>query len=244
MRRIVVLEATGSTNDDVRSLATGGAPEGTVVLAGRQWAGRGRLGRSWESPDGLGLYLSVLLRPQEPPEHQGRYAIAAAVAVCEACREFADDRIVLKWPNDVLADHRKLAGILAETRQGAQGTELVLGVGVNVGHQRADLPESLADAAVSLRILRHGVVVGRDEVASAVLRSIGDTVARLRSGRWREVSERFLRYAPDATGRRVRLRSGQEGITSGLDDSGALKVGTADGIVLAYASESVSPVEE
>jgi len=243
VRRVVVLQSTGSTNDDARRLAAEGAPEGTVVLAGCQTSGRGRLGRAWESPDRLGLYLSVLLRPSEPPEHLGRYAIAAAVAVCAACRELAGDAVVLKWPNDLLAGGRKLGGILSELRQGSGGSDLVVGIGLNVDHAAQDFAETLAGSATSLRVVRHGASVGREEAAVAVVRSFGAVLARLRAGAWPEVVERFLRYAPHATGCRVRLASGENGVTNGLDASGALRVETAGGRRLAHASESVTLVE-
>jgi BirA family biotin operon repressor/biotin-[acetyl-CoA-carboxylase] ligase len=239
VRRVVVLASTGSTNDDLRRLASEGAPEGTVVVAEHQTAGRGRLGRVWESPEGVGLYLSLLLRPTEPAEFLGRYAIAAAVGVCAACRELAGDGVAIKWPNDVLSGGRKLAGILAELRQSAAGTELVMGIGMNVNHESSDFPDELAATATSLRLV-HGAPLSRETVAEALLRSVGDAIDRLRAGAWPEVVERFLRYAPDAAGRTVRLASGMTGITSGLDATGALAVTTSEGVALVHASESVT----
>jgi BirA family biotin operon repressor/biotin-[acetyl-CoA-carboxylase] ligase len=238
--RIVALDETGSTNDDARRLAAQGAPEGTVVIASRQLAGRGRLGRTWESPDKLGLYLSILLRPTEASERIGRYPIACAVAVCTACRELAGDRAILKWPNDVLAGGAKLAGVLSELRQGAAGTELVVGVGINVNQVGDDFPAELREQATSLRILRAGAPVDRQAVAAAVLEALGETIARLRQDAWAEVAERFLRYAPHAVGKRVRLTAGGTGLTRGIDPTGALRVETAGGIVLVHASESVA----
>lgn len=215
-----------------------------MVLAERQSAGRGRLGRSWDSPDRAGLYLSVVLRPTDPPERIGRYPIATAVAVCEACRAFAGDTVVLKWPNDVLAQGRKLAGVLAEMRQGPSGAELVLGIGINVDQGADDFPRALRAWATSLRVLRDGVAVGREEVAAALLEALASALADLRGGAWPQVVERFLRYAPDAEGRRVRLAAGGVGLTRGLDASGALRVATANGIVLVHASDSVAIVGE
>lgn len=243
VRRIVVLEETGSTNDDARRLAAEGADEGTVVIAGRQLAGRGRLGRSWESSGPLGLYLSLLLRPDEPWPRIGRYPVAAAVAVCTACRELAGESVALKWPNDVLAGGAKLAGILSELRQAASGSDLVLGIGINCNQSAGDFPEGLRTGATSLRLLRGGRAVDRETVAAALLAALGETIDRLRRDAWPEVSERFLRYAPDATGRRVRLASGGEGLTRGLDPTGALRVETANGIELVHASESVAVIE-
>jgi len=244
VRRIVVLHTTGSTNDDARRLAVEGAPEGTVVLAEHQTEGRGRLGRRWDSPERKGLYLSVLLRPTEPPGSIGRYPIAAAVAVCTACRAFAGADPVLKWPNDVLARGAKLAGVLSELRHGAAGADLVLGIGVNVNQTGEDFEASLRGTATSLRGLLGGATVNPEAVATELLRALGAAVALLRAGAWTEVAEQFLRYAPHATGRRVRLAAGGEGSTDGLDASGALRVATANGIVLVHASESVALVEE
>jgi len=244
VRRIVVFHTTGSTNDDARRLAADGAPEGTVVLAEHQTEGRGRLGRTWESPDRKGLYLSVLLRPTEPPGSIGRYPIAAAVAVCTACRTFAGGEAVLKWPNDVLARGAKLAGILSELRHSASGADLVLGIGVNVNQTDEDFEASLRGTATSLRMLGGGVPLDREAVAAALLQALGAAVARFRAGAWEEVAEQFLRYAPQATGRRVRLATGGTGLTDGLDASGALRVATASGIVLVHASESVALAEE
>jgi len=215
-----------------------------VVLAERQSAGRGRLGRTWDSPDRAGLYLSVLLRPADSAERLGRYPIAAAVAVGAACRAFAGERVALKWPNDVLADGRKLAGVLAEMRQGSSGAELVVGIGINVNQSPEDFPTALRSSATSLRALRDGVAVDREAVAATLLEALAATLTRLRADGWREVAERFLSYAPDAEGRRVRLAAGGEGITRGLDASGALRVATANGIVLVHGTDSVAIVGE
>ncbi len=244
MRRVVVTATTGSTNDDARRLAADGAPDGTVVVAERQTAGRGRLGRAWDSPARAGLYLSILLRPEEPLERIGRYAIAAATACGETCRSFSDDRVVLKWPNDVVAERRKLAGILSELRQSPSGIELVVGIGINVNHDPGDFPEALRGTAISLRMLRAGAPVDREEVAAGLMRALAGAIGRIRSGGWREVVDRFLRYAPAAEGRRVRLAAGDEGVTRGLDPSGALRVATASGVVLVHASDSLAVIEE
>jgi BirA family biotin operon repressor/biotin-[acetyl-CoA-carboxylase] ligase len=185
-----------------------------------------------------------VLRPTDPPERIGRYPIATAVAVCEACRAFAGDTVVLKWPNDVLAQGRKLAGVLAEMRQGRSGAELVLGIGINVDQGADDFPRALRAWATSLRVLRDGVAVEREEVAAALLEALASALADLRGGAWPQVVERFLRYAPDAEGRRVRLAAGGVGLTRGLDASGALRVATANGIVLVHASDSVAIVGE
>ena len=243
VRRTVVLDVTGSTNDDARLLAADGAPEGTVVVARRQTAGRGRRGRIWQSRGGLGLYLSVILRPTEPPTLIARYAIASAVAVVEACRPFGGDTVRAKWPNDVLAGGRKLAGILAETRAGSVGTEMVLGFGINVDHAEEDFPTELRDAATSLRLLGGGEPVAVHAVARELAAALSGAVSALRTGAWEDVAGRFLAYEPNAVGRRVRLVRGGEGVTDGIDTSGALRVATSAGAVLLHAGESIELLE-
>lgn len=239
-----MLPEAGSTNDEARALAAEGAPEGTLVMADRQTAGRGRLGRAWHSAPGLGLYLSVVLRPKEPAGRIGRYALMAAVAACTACRTVAGERVRIKWPNDLLAGGAKLGGILAEVRSGAAGQELVVGLGVNVNHREMDFPEELRGAATSLRALRDGEPVDREAFALTSIAALGAELADLRDGGWDRVAQRFLSYAPSARGQRVRLATGGLGITGGLDASGALRVVAEHGVVLVHASESLSAVEE
>ena len=140
-------ESLVSTNDRLKALARGGAPEWTAVLADAQTGGRGREGRTWASPPG-GLYLSVLLRPRIAKV--GLLPLAAGVAVAEAAAELGV-ATELKWPNDVLASGRKLAGILAEAASGPAGVEwVVLGLGVNVALEASSVPPEIAGAVTSL----------------------------------------------------------------------------------------------
>ena len=139
----VHLRRTGSTNDRARELAVAGAPHGTLVTAGEQTAGRGRQGRSWSAPAGSALLASLVVR--EPP---ALLPLAAAVAVAEAVEPAASHAAAIKWPNDVLVDGRKVAGILAEGRP--QEGWAVLGIGVNVAVETADLPPDLRATAGTL----------------------------------------------------------------------------------------------
>ena len=241
---MVVHEATTSTNDDAKALAREGAPDGTVVLAGRQTAGRGRLGREWHSAEGLGLYVSVLLRAEEPPDRLGRYALAAAVAACRASRALGAPGAGIKWPNDVVVGRRKLAGILAELKSGESGRELVLGIGINVGHGTDDFPAELRETATSLALTGGAPVPTRETVAIALLDELGGEIGRLRAGDWDRVRDAFLAMAPAVSGSRVRLTSGERGITEGLDPTGALRVRVDRGIVSVHAGESVAPAED
>jgi BirA family biotin operon repressor/biotin-[acetyl-CoA-carboxylase] ligase len=241
VRELVVLETTGSTNDDALRLADSGAPEGTVVVASRQTAGRGRLGRPWHSSGDGGLYLSIVLRPAGPVESLTRWTVASALAACEACREASGAAIEIKWPNDLIFGGRKVAGTLAELRSAAGvATALVLGTGFNVNQQAEDFPAELCDRAVSLRMARGGELrskLSREHLAADYLSRMGRIVELLRRGAWPEITRAWLALAPDAVGRSVLVSTGGAGaagervpgITRGLDESGALLVERSDG---------------
>ena len=145
-RAVEVTAVTGSTNADLLERAAGGAPEGSVLVAEAQTAGRGRMGRAWLSPPGAALMFSVLLRPAAVrPARRGWIPLLAGVAIASAVAAVAGLDARLKWPNDILVGERKLAGILAEQAADA----VVVGVGVNVSTRRAELP---VEAATSLAL--------------------------------------------------------------------------------------------
>jgi BirA family biotin operon repressor/biotin-[acetyl-CoA-carboxylase] ligase len=242
VQRVVLLPETGSTNDDARRLAQEGAPEGTVVVAGSQSAGRGRLGRSWHSPSGAGLYLSILLRPAEPLDRVGRYALVAALAAQETCRAVGATAARIKWPNDVLVDGRKVAGVLAELRSGPGHAELVLGFGLNVVTPPGGYPADLASIVTSLSDAAERPVT-LEEAAVALVSALSSWIERLRRDGWEEVRAAFVRYAPGVDGARVTLRGGAFGTTRGLDGGGALLVETPGGVVPVHAGESLASWE-
>ncbi len=146
-------ERTGSTNVVARSLARVGAADGTVVVADAQTAGRGRLGRSWFSPPGRNLYMSVVLRPDVPPARAPQLALVAGSAVAGTIEAVAAIRPALKWPNDVLLDGRKVAGILTEMDSEADRvTFVIVGIGVNLNVSARELAGPLGDTATSLAV--------------------------------------------------------------------------------------------
>lgn len=163
-----VVASTGSTNADLLARAADPAvPEGQVLVADEQTAGRGRLGRTWTSVPGASLTFSVLLRPATvPAAGRGWLPLLAGVAVAAAVRSAAGVEAVLKWPNDVLAGDRKLAGILAE--QSADGSAVVIGMGVNVATPADALPVSPAGLPAT-SLLAEGAPVAREPLLLAVL---------------------------------------------------------------------------
>jgi BirA family biotin operon repressor/biotin-[acetyl-CoA-carboxylase] ligase len=164
-----VVPSTGSTNADLlaRAAADPASPEGQVLIAEEQTAGRGRLGRSWSSVPGASLTFSVLLRPAAvPAARRGWLTLLTGVAVASAVRSVAEVDAVLKWPNDVLAGDRKLAGILAE--QSPDGSAVVIGTGLNVAAAPGELPVSGAGLApTSLRA--EGATASREDLLLGVL---------------------------------------------------------------------------
>lgn len=228
----------GSTNDRIKQLARSGAAAWSVVLAERQTQGRGREGRSWQSPPG-GLYLSVLLRPGQRPV--AMLPLAAGVALAEAVGEFG---VVgeLKWPNDVLVAGRKLAGILAEASSASGGVEWVaLGIGVNVGLDPASLPDELGASSTSLaKETARAVEVGA--VAAAVLARLCVWYDALRESPARVVAAWRERALP-WWGREVELRVGGDpvyGRLQGVDEEGALVIELGSGERRSLVSGEVS----
>jgi BirA family biotin operon repressor/biotin-[acetyl-CoA-carboxylase] ligase len=185
--RIRTVDVTGSTNADMSAIARTGEPEGAVLVAGEQTAGRGRLGRHWESPPGTSLSCSLLLRPRDVPTARWTWLpLLTGVAVAKAVRSVARVAAVLKWPNDVLVGPAKLGGILVERIDTPQGAAAVVGIGLNVAQSAGQLPAGATSLAL------HGVTVGRDAVVDAVLhqmrgeyaawcRAAGDATAGLRA---------------------------------------------------------------
>jgi BirA family biotin operon repressor/biotin-[acetyl-CoA-carboxylase] ligase len=229
-------DAVASTNDVARALAREGAPAGTVVLAEEQTHGRGRGGHGWHSPRGVGLWLSVLLRPTRPLAELARFTLAGAVAACRACRTTTGLPVVIKWPNDLLLHGRKLGGVLAELRSaGDRAEELVLGFGINVAQDTVDFPPELRSRAISLGLgSPQGALPEREALAAALLVELGRLCARLEAGDWASVARDWERLAPGASGQLVRVAAHRDAqneydaLTAGVDDLGALRVRRVD----------------
>ena len=171
---ILVFEETASTNDVVEHLAKSGAREGLVVFAESQTRGRGRHGRAWASPRGKGLWFSVLLRPNLPIAAASRITVAASVAVAGALHQVCHVDVRIRWPNDVIVNGRKLAGILTELRTEANGIQLaILGIGIDVNCQREDYSGELANIATSLE-LETGQAHDRVALAAQVLSALDE----------------------------------------------------------------------
>lgn len=165
------LDTVDSTNLVCKRMAAQGAPDGTVVIAERQTAGRGRLGRSFQSAQGLGLYLSVLWRPQTPPETWMALPALGAVASCRAIGRVCGLDVGIKWPNDLVYGGKKLGGILTEAVLLGSDTAVVLGIGINVHHRAADFEGEVRDMAASLETVT-GRAVSREVLAAALVEEL------------------------------------------------------------------------
>jgi BirA family transcriptional regulator, biotin operon repressor / biotin---[acetyl-CoA-carboxylase] ligase len=174
-REIVVLEETASTNDAIRQRTTSLTPEGLVVFAEHQTAGRGQRGNRWESAPQKGLWFSILLRPKIEIDKSARLTTWAAETVARTIHEQFSLGATVKPPNDVQLEGRKVAGVLVEMRAQENAPHIAIaGIGINVNHTAADFPEELRSSATSLAIALDRQV-DRVEFATALLRNLDRT---------------------------------------------------------------------
>jgi BirA family biotin operon repressor/biotin-[acetyl-CoA-carboxylase] ligase len=234
--RLEYRAALRSTQDLARELAQAGAAEGTVVLAGRQTAGQGRLGRSWVSPRG-GLYLTVVLRP--PAEHLKALVIIAALAVARAIERLAGLKTSLKWPNDVLVGGRKIAGILSESELvGDNVSYALVGIGVNVNADMAPYPQSAPLATSVMTELEREV--SREALAAGILNEFEVLYLAAQAG---EPIHEEWRARLDTLGKEVRVRFGdqvEEGLAEDVDRDGSLILRRADASRVTIAAGDVT----
>lgn len=243
-RELQCFDEIDSTNNYAKRIALSGAPDGTVIVADCQTAGRGRMDRSFQSPKGKGIYLTALLRPQLPPERLLPVTALAGVAVCAAVERVCGVRPGLKWPNDPVLGSRKLCGILTELSVEAEtgrAQYLVLGIGVNVLQTAEDFTPEVAEMATSLAMAL-GRPVSRPALAAALIEELDRLYTALRAG---DLSEYLAAYRRDCVnlGKAVQLISpaGRETVTAvGIDGDFGLVVRGADGEERAVRSGEVS----
>jgi BirA family biotin operon repressor/biotin-[acetyl-CoA-carboxylase] ligase len=235
-----VFASLASTNTTLKELAAAGASEGTVVVAEAQTGGRGRHGRSWHSPEGAGLYASILVRPEAPPEAIPSLTFVAAIAVAEALEALGVASVEIKWPNDVLVRGRKVCGILTEASFLNNRVEwAVVGVGVNL--RRDGVPDELRDRATSLD--EEGASVAALELLGRLLDGFGRWYAAFVERGPAGVLARWAELAPMAEGRAVTVDDGREayeGVTEGVTPDGRLRVRRGDGRLEAVAAADVT----
>lgn len=243
-----VLPTTASTNDDIAELASQGSPEGSCVVADEQTAGRGRLDRTWVSPPGAGLWMSVLLRPGlVAADRYSWLPLLAGVAATDALQEACGVRAELKWPNDIVAiaaacggsdGPRKMGGVLSAVLpdSGADHPAVVLGIGINVAMRSTDLPVPQATS-----VLLEGGRTDRTSLLASMIVALERRVAQ-----WRDVDVSLAtdyRARCTTIGRRVevRLPGNREvtGVVSGIDDDGHLLISDGESSLRVTAGDVI-----
>lgn len=239
-----VLASCRSTNEEARALVAEGHGPGCVVVADAQTAGRGRLGRAWHSPPGTGLYASLVVALMGETPRLSLLPLLAGVAVAEAVDALGAPDVELRWPNDVLVEGRKIAGVLCEhVAPSAESATVVVGLGVNVHHLLADFPPELRDQATSLR-LALADPVPREQVLAAILARFHGLLAAAPSlepfpwTRWR----RF--FHAEGTTVRASLSAEEriEGRVARVATDGALVLELADGSERRVVAGDVTPI--
>lgn len=239
-KQIFWFDTIDSTNSYAKALAMEGVPHGTVIFADRQTAGRGRLGRSFQSPAGMGIYMSVLLRYPGSAEKLMHLTCAMAVAMCDAVEQAVGLRPGIKWTNDLVHEKRKLAGILTELVTTPEETAAIVGIGINCNQTLEDFPPELRSFAGSLSMAT-GEPVDRARLASYMIRAVYDTDKYLFDCR----EELLEAYKEDCItlGQDVSLVRGDEirhAQALDIQPDGSLLVKLSDGTLESVSSGEVS----
>ena len=230
---------TDSTNLWIKRLAKEGASEGTLALAEFQSAGRGRLGRSWEVPEGTSVMMSILLRPKFEPQYAPTLTLVMGMAVAKAVKSLGFD-VSIKWPNDVVVSHKKICGILTE--MGVRDGKIdyaVIGVGINVNIK--EFPEEMADKATSL-YLESGKEFDRSQIPGLVMEAFEEYYEKFAatcdlSGLKEEYESILANYNQPV---RVLAKEPYEGVARGITDGGELLVEKTDGTIATVSAGEVS----
>lgn len=238
-KRIYHFFKTDSTNQVALELGHAGEPEGAVIIAEEQTAGRGRAGHSWHSERAAGIYATILLRPRLAPVQAPLLTMMAGLSARAAVQAATGLTVDLKWPNDLMISGKKLGGILTEMHaEPSQVRFVIVGIGINVNQQK--FPAELAGASTSLR-METGKVQSRLEVLVQFLRQFESDYKELLSEGSAGVVKRFEAASSYARGKRVRVTNGREsftGVTAGLEETGVLRVKRDDGeITLVIAGD-------
>jgi BirA family biotin operon repressor/biotin-[acetyl-CoA-carboxylase] ligase len=232
-RKIRIFQEIDSTNLEAIRQAQKGAPEGLVILADSQSQGRGRSGRNWYSPPGLNIYCSVILRPHFLPSEAPRISFLAAVAAAWSCQKTFNFSPLIKWPNDLLYEGKKFAGILSEMKAVASSIRyVVLGIGINVNITHELLPPELADSSTSIREVM-GHPVSREELTKSLLKELDYWYGVLLKEGFHPIREEWNRMSA-LNGWIIQVRDGDTilaGKALALQEDGTLILHALDGTI-------------
>ena len=232
-----------STNTTAMEFASRGAEEGTVIRAGRQLRGRGRLGRVWESGLDAGLWFTLILRPRRDSWFVAQVTLLAAVAVAETLRGTCGVRAMIKWPNDVIVDGKKICGILSEMRLNETGTEYaIVGIGINVNLAQSDLSDELKEKATSI-LIESGSRADSDLILGKFLESFEKWYNLWQVSGFSRIREKWIEYN-GTLGRPVLVKDDDqvicEGMATGISEYGSLQVQAKDGTLQEFDFGEIS----
>jgi len=235
----------GSTNVHARTLAEQGAAQGEVVIAEAQTDGRGRLGRRWESPPGVNIYFSVILRPRLLPVHAPQITLMAAVALAETVAPLIEQAPVIKWPNDILVNGKKLAGVLSEAVCNPERiNHVILGIGLNLNYRAVSMPAEIRRRATSVTDLT-GNEIDRESVMIRLIQNLDRCYGELEECGFETLRPRWDKFF-GLRGRRVRIENHEQVVTGralGIDRNGALVVEDEFGELQNIYAGDVIPLE-
>jgi BirA family biotin operon repressor/biotin-[acetyl-CoA-carboxylase] ligase len=244
-RSIVFTHAATSTNDVARELADLGADEGTVILSETQTSGRGRLNRKWISPYG-GLWFSTILRPKLKPSDASKLTFAASLAVAKTLRKLYDLKVSTKWPNDVLANGKKVCGVLAEMSSSHEETScVILGVGVNANFDVKALPEELRENATSLKT-ELGRNTNLERLFKTLLQNLENTYSQMIKKGFPSVLKEWKTFAA-FLGTQVKVTDANEervGVALDVNVDGSLRLKLQDGTLKHIFAGEISTLIE
>lgn len=232
-----LFDEVGSTNTLLKEMARQGAPAGTVLVADRQTGGRGRLGRTFLSPGGVGVYLSALIRPDCAPGELMHLTCATAVAMCNAVEAAFGFRPGIKWTNDLVVGNKKLGGILTELTLDPKTSRVagaIIGVGINCGQLSADFDPSIRDMATSVRL-----VLGRETDRNVLIAEMVRALEQMDRGLLHSPAAMLERYKQDCItlGQAVSIVRGDE-----VRHAAALDIDTEGGLIVRYDSGEIGTV--
>jgi len=236
----------GSTNDEAFRLGMEGAPEGTVVVANSQSAGKGRLQRSWFSPPSSNIYTSVILRPEFNPADAPRITIMAGLAAAQSIETYCPRKARIKWPNDVLIDGKKVCGILTQMQTDEDKIDFViLGIGINVNVAADEFPPEIRNIATSIAA-QTGAFHSRQDLLITLYKNLSKCYKTLTSSGFEMIREEWIKMA-FLIGCETQVKFGNEiikGKALGIDEQGALILSDSKGKAVKILAGDASIVKE
>ncbi|MFH1459192.1 MAG: biotin--[acetyl-CoA-carboxylase] ligase [Candidatus Omnitrophota bacterium] len=242
-KKIIAYKSTDSTNNIAYRLAEDGALHGTIVVSEAQSKGKGRLGRSWVSPAGVGIYLSIILRPNISPLEAGKLTLMSSVSLVRALKQVLDINAQIKWPNDIYVDNEKVCGILTEmSAEVDQVNFIILGIGLNVNTKASDLPKGGTSLQLKLKDKKH---IDRVSLLKSILEAIEADYLKVLKYGFNFVVEQWKKSSR-TLGHDVKIKTGKKviyGKALDLDNNGALVICDDTGSLQHILSGDVTPMD-